>query len=71
MQPFPGFEVNTSNSRPAQKIQNIRRSLEYLAEHNKRIPLTTLACEEDMLHGELKRVFELFIKLKKVYMYHK
>eukprot|EP01038_Epipyxis_sp_PR26KG_P004370 gene4370-6182_t len=66
--PLPGF--NASPTTTAQKIVNIRRSLEYIADKNRKIPLRILSCEEDILSGNLVTTLALFSMIKKAYTLH-
>lgn len=66
---IPGLEMRPKHH--AQKLQNIRRSLEFLAQFNHRIPLRTLSCEEEISRGDGAVVLALLCAIKHAYLHHK
>lgn len=60
-----GLEAHPKTT--AQKLQNVRRVLDFLAEHNKRIPLRALGCEQEVLEGDGRVVLELLESIRKGY----
>jgi hypothetical protein len=65
---LPGIELRPKSA--AQRFQNIRRSLEFLAEYNRRIPLRTLSIEEEIYEGDAQCILQLLETLRKAYPHH-
>jgi hypothetical protein len=64
--PLSGF---TSQPRTTgQRVQNIRRCLEHLAQHVRRIPLTALSCEEELGRNDQDAAFALVAAIRKAYV---
>ena len=63
--PIAGVILEPKTS--AQRLQNIRKALETIASLNKRIPLSTLACEEEILSGNRDSIITLLLAIKKGY----
>eukprot|EP01032_Pedospumella_encystans_P012324 gene12324-14267_t len=55
----------------SERVQNVRRCLEFLATRHKNIPLRALSCEDDVLEGDLVRTVELLFAIKKAYANHR
>jgi hypothetical protein len=62
-----GFNINPKTN--AQKLQNIRKILEFLS-YNKKIPLSILKCEMDILNGVTDIIVNLLLKIRDVYKIH-
>lgn len=54
----------------AHKVYNIRRAIEIIASKNKKIPLHSLACEEDILAKNEDAYLKLLIAIRKGYKYY-
>lgn len=63
--PIAGVILEPRSS--AQRLQNIRKGLETIASLNKRIPLSALACEEEILSGNKDSITSLLLAIKKGY----
>lgn len=63
--PIAGVILEPRSS--AQRLQNIRKGLETIASLNKRIPLSALACEEEILSGNKDSITTLLLAIKKGY----
>jgi hypothetical protein len=54
-----------------QRLQNVRKSLECLAERNKKLTLRSLSCEEGVLQGDLVQTLQLLNAMRLAYPYFK
>lgn len=68
-QEIPGIEKAPKTQ--AQRLNNIRKSLEMLAMNNKKIPLRLLSCEEELLNGDSVTILQLLEAIKKAYYFIK
>jgi hypothetical protein len=50
-----------------QRTQNVRRVLEWLAVHRKNMTLRSLACEDDVIQGDIARTVELLLAIRHAY----
>jgi hypothetical protein len=66
-QEIPALELKPKTS--AQRLNNIRKSLELLAMNNKKIPLRALSCEEEILQGDSVTILQLLEQMKKAYYF--
>jgi hypothetical protein len=66
-QEIPALELKPKTS--AQRLNNIRKSLELLAMNNKKIPLRVLSCEEEILQGDSVTILQLLEHMKKAYYF--
>lgn len=67
--PLNGFTAQPRTS--GQKVQNVRRCLEHLAQHVKRVPLSALSCEEELGRGDQQAAFALVAAIRRAYAHHK
>ncbi len=66
---IPGFELKPKTQ--AQRLQNVRRSLECLADRNKRLTLRSLSVEEEVLAGDGLVMLTLLDNIRKAYALHR
>lgn len=61
--------VDAPVNSPAQRVQNVRRAMDYLKKGCSKLPVSAFMCENEIVEGKLETIVSLLMKLKKAYMY--